>query len=177
MDYKALEEHIKDSVMEEQAKLGFRKEVIRLYYPVGMLNNLFGTDYDAEEMQKALTGFAGFVKERLGEIMITHKKERFCLILPEETSVYVHEHKKENEFIHQLVELVGKHGCTMNEILDLFHTYSENIITEEMNNGEFDRLIRFADKPEDTYYYCFKDEGCHIIYHRFLPEDYADFDF
>ena len=58
MDYKALEEHIKDSVMEEQAKLGFRKEVIRLYYPVGMLNNLFGTDYDAEEMQKALTGFA-----------------------------------------------------------------------------------------------------------------------
>ena len=100
MDYKALEEHIKDSVMEEQAKLGFRKEVIRLYYPVGMLNNLFGTDYDAEEMQKALTGFAGVVKERLGEIMITHKKERFCLILPEKTSVYVHEHKKENEFIH-----------------------------------------------------------------------------
>lgn len=24
---------------------------------------------------------------------------------------------------------------------------------------------------------CFNDEGCHIIYHRFLPEDYADFDF
>ena len=94
MDYKALEEHIKDSVMEEQAKLGFRKEVIRLYYPVGMLNNLFGTDYDAEKMQNVLTGFAEFAKERLGEIMITHKKERFCLILPEETSVYVHEHKK-----------------------------------------------------------------------------------
>ena len=65
----------------------------------------------------------------------------------------------------------------MNEILDLFHTYSENIITEEMNNGEFDRLIRFADNSEDPYYYCFKDEGCHIIYHRFLPEDYTDFDF
>ena len=26
MDYKALEEHIKDSVMEEQAKLGFRPD-------------------------------------------------------------------------------------------------------------------------------------------------------
>ena len=65
----------------------------------------------------------------------------------------------------------------MNEILDLFHTYSENIITEEMNNGEFDRLIRFADNSKDPYYYCFKDEGCHIIYHRFLPEDYTDFDF
>ena len=177
MDYQALEEHIKDSVMEEQAKLGFRKEVIRLYYPVGMLNNLFGTACDAEEMQQALAGFTDFAKERLGEVTITHKKDRFCLLLPEETSIYVHEHKKENEFIHQLVELIGKHGCTMNEILDLFHTYSENIITEQMNNGEFDRLIRFADNSKDPYYYCFKDEGCHIIYHRFLPEDYADFNF
>ena len=79
--------------------------------------------------------------------------------------------------IKELVYLVGRHGCTMDEILDLFHTHSDNVITEEMNNGEFDRLIRFGDKPDDTYYYCFKDEGCHIIYHRFLPEDYADFDF
>ena len=97
MDYQALEEHIKDSVMEEQAKLGFRKEVIRLYYPVGMLNNLFGTACDAEEMQQALAGFTDFAKERLGEVTITHKKDRFCLLLPEETSIYVHEHKKENE--------------------------------------------------------------------------------
>ena len=89
----------------------------------------------------------------------------------------MHDNTAPNEFIKNLVELVAKHDCTMNEILDLFHTYSQNIITEEINNDEFDRLIRFADKPEDTYYYCFKDEGCHIIYHRFLPEDYADFDF
>ena len=34
--------------------------------------------------------------------------------------------------------------------------------------------IKFADKADDRYYYCFKDEGCHIIYHRFLPEDYED---
>ena len=27
------------------------------------------------------------------------------------------------------------------------------------------------------HYYCFKDEGCHIIYHRFLKEDYEDFGF
>lgn len=46
-----------------------------------------------------------------------------------------------------------------------------------MTMVKFDRLIRFADNSKDPYYYCFKDEGCHIIYHRFLPEDYADFDF
>ena len=37
--------------------------------------------------------------------------------------------------------------------------------------------IRFLDKADDTYYYCFKDEGFHFIYHRFLPEDYEDFGF
>ena len=37
--------------------------------------------------------------------------------------------------------------------------------------------IRFLDKADDAYYYCFKDEGFHFIYHRFLPEDYEDFGF
>ena len=83
---------------------------------------------------------------------------------------------KENEFIKALIELVGRHGCTIDEIKELFHSYSDKIITEPMDNEEFDVMIRFGD-GSDPYYYCFKDEGCHIIYHRFLPEDYADFGF
>ena len=38
-------------------------------------------------------------------------------------------------------------------------------------------ISAFLDKADDTYYYCFKDEGFHFIYHRFLPEDYEDFGF
>ena len=95
----------------------------------------------------------------------------------EEGSEYVHNNMKENEFIKSLIELLQKHGCKMEDILNLFHKYSDNIITENMDNGEFDILIRFEDKPDDPYYYCFKDEGCHIIYHRFLKEDYEDFGF
>ena len=44
---------------------------------------------------------------------------------------------------------------------------------EKMNHGEFDYMIHFVNS-KDKYLYCFKDEGCHIIYHRFLPEDYED---
>ena len=72
--------------------------------------------------------------------------------------------------------MVGRHGCTLDEIKELFHSYSDKIVTEPMDNGEFDVMVRFDD-GSDPYYYCFKDEGCHIIYHRFLPEDYADFGF
>ena len=168
MGYDKLERNLIDIVKEEQAKLGFFKEDIRLYYPLSSLNHFFNANDSADEMQMRLDTLPESITSKLGQIEVSHKGDRFCFHIPQEGTVYVHD---------LLVELVGKHGCTMNEILDLFHTYSENIITEEMNNGEFDRLIRFADNSEDPYYYCFKDEGCHIIYHRFLPEDYADFDF
>ena len=177
MGYDKLERNLIDIVKEEQAKLGFFKEDIRLYYPLSSLNHFFNSSDSADEMQMRLDTLPESITSKLGQIEVSHKGDRFCFHIPQEGTVYVHDNASPNEFIHQLVELVGKHGCTMNEILDLFHTYSQNIITEEINNDEFDRLIRFADKPEDTYYYCFKDEGCHIIYHRFLPEDYADFDF
>ena len=175
--FKKLENSLIDVIKEEQAKLGFFKEDIRLYYPLSSLNHFFNANDSADEMQMRLDTLPESVTSKLGQIEVSHKGDRFCFHIPQEGTVYVHDNTAPNDFFHQLVELVGKHGCTMNEILDLFHTYSENIITEEMNNGEFDRLIRFADNSKDPYYYCFIDEGCHIIYHRFLPEDYADFNF
>ena len=119
-------------------------------------------------MQERLNHLPVVITEKLGEVAATHKAERFCFHIPEEGSEYVHNNMKENEFIKSLIELLQKHGCKMDDILNLFHKYSDNIITENMDNGEFDILIRFEDKPDDPYYYCFKDEGCHIIYHRFL---------
>ena len=69
----------------------------------------------------------------------------------------------------------------MQGIFDLFHAYSNNVVIEKAGDDEFDYVIYFGHGAEkgqtvdsDEYYYCFKDEGCHIIYHRFLPEDYRD---
>ena len=175
--YKKLLKNLIDVIKEDHAKLGFRKEKIRLYYPLSSLNHFFGTSDDADQMQERLNHLPVVITEKLGEVAATHKAERFCFHIPEEGSEYVHNNMKENEFIKSLIELLQKHGCKMDDILNLFHKYSDNIITENMNNGEFDILIRFEDKPDDPYYYCFKDEVCHIIYHRFLKEDYEDFGF
>ena len=43
MDFSRLEKSIMDVIKEEQAKLGYRKEKIRLYYPLSSLNHFFGT--------------------------------------------------------------------------------------------------------------------------------------
>ena len=176
MGYERLEKSLIDLVKEEQAKLGYRKEMIRLYYPLSSLNHFMETNADSEEMQELLADFPKAAEDIFGEVGITHVKDSFCFALSEKASEYVHENMKPNEFIKELVELVAKHGCTMEDIEVLFRSHSDKIVAEPMDNGEFDRMIRF-EEGEDKYYYCFKDEGCHIIYHRFLPEDYADFDF
>lgn len=177
MGFERLYKNLIDIIKEEQAKLGFRRESIRLYYPLSSLNHFFETEDTEEQMKTRICQMPEFIKETLGDIKVTSKKERFCFHIPEEGSSYVHENTKPNEFIKELVEIVGKHGCKMQDIIALFRQYNKDISVEEISNGEFDYLIRFPEGYEDSYYYCFHDEGCHIIYHRFLPADYEDFDF
>ncbi|RHD95128.1 hypothetical protein DW775_07285 [Agathobacter rectalis] len=178
-----------DIVKEQQAKLGYRKEIVRLYYPLSTLRHFFecaGADnkiatgmISEQQMLEILApnNLPKQLTDTIGEIKVTTKNERFCIEIPPEGSEYVHENTADNEFISELIALVGTHGCTMEQITELFYKYSDNIEKKEMQNGEFDCYIRFLNDPDDTYYYCFHDEGCHIIYHRFLPQDYADFGF
>lgn len=247
LDYSNLERSLIDVIKEEQAKLGYYREDIRLYYPLSSLNHFLGTDVNADKMQKILEGTGenidetrnivegkeagsttaesivgdkkagsataesivgdkkeGFapaepivegkeagsataepivagmnatLSDKLGMVEVSHRGDRFCFhILPEGVE-YVHENTKENEFIRELVNLVAKHGCTINQIYELFTARSDRVGREKMDNGEFDERIWFEDDADDPYYYCFKQEGGHMIYHRFLPEDYEDFEF
>ena len=107
MGFRRLEENLIDLVKEQQAKLGFRPEVIRLYYPVSTLNHFFGSEDTAEEMKVRLNGFGAHMTETLGEVRVTAKGDRFCFLIPETGSVYVHEQMKGREFIQDLVDLVG----------------------------------------------------------------------
>ena len=136
MGFRRLEENLIDLVKEQQAKLGFRPEVIRLYYPVSTLNHFFGSEDTAEGMKVRLNGLEARMKGTLGEVRVTAKGDRFCFLIPETGSVYVHEQMKENEFIKELIGLLQKHDCTMEEIFDLFRSHSEKVEIHEMDNGE-----------------------------------------
>lgn len=233
LDYSNLERSLIDVIKEEQAKLGYYREDIRLYYPLSSLNHFLETDVNADKMQKILEGTGENVDEtrnivegkeagsataesivgdkkagsataelivgdkkegsataepivagmnarlsdKLGMVEVSHRGDRFCFHIPPEGVEYVHENTKENEFIRELVNLVAKHGCTIDQIYELFTAHSDRVGREKMDNGEFDERIWFQDDADDPYYYCFKQEGGHMIYHRFLPEDYEDFEF
>lgn len=188
-NYDNLQRSLVDVIKEEQAKLGYYREDIRLYYPLSSLNHFFGTNVGADEMQRILDGtgeqdhtpIAAAMNEalsdKLGMVEVSHRGDRFCFHIPPEGVEYVHENTTENEFIRELVQLVAKHGCTIEEVYQLFTKHSGHVRREPMENGEFDVRIWFEDDAEDPYYYCFKQEGEHMIYHRFLPADYEDFEF
>lgn len=189
-NYDNLQRSLIDVIKEEQAKLGYYREDIRLYYPLSSLNHFFGTNVGADEMQRILDGkgkgetdrtpiVAGMnetLSDKLGMVEVSHRGDRFCFHIPPEGVEYVHENTTENEFIRELVQLVAKHGCTIDQVYELFQAHSDQVGREKMNNGEFDERIWFKNDVDDPYFYCFKQEGEHMIYHRFLPEDYEDFE-
>jgi hypothetical protein len=177
MNYKKLEKNISDVIKEEQVKLGYRSEAIRLYYPLQSLNRFLSTDCDISGMYKALDGFAESVRDKFGEVEISNKAERFCFSLPKEATEYVYNHTDKTGFIYDFIDTVSRHGATIDDVIAQFKKYSEHVNVEKVTHGEFDYLVYFEDGKPDDFRYCLTDEGCHIIYHRFTVDDYDDFAF
>lgn len=173
MPYTALTENIIDQIREEQAKLGFDEKEIRLYYPLSSLRHLTGETWDAAQMEAYLQGFAEAAKGDLGDVHYIRTEDRFCFHIPAEGVKWVHEHTPENTFIRQLVQLIVRPGCTMEAIEELFRANGD-VMVKPMDSDEFDTLMYFRSGP-DAYFYCFRDDGFDISYHRFLPGDYNDF--
>lgn len=55
MLFSKLEKNMIDVIKEEQVKLGYRSETIRLYYPILSLNRLLDTDYEIRQMKEVLS--------------------------------------------------------------------------------------------------------------------------
>jgi hypothetical protein len=177
LDFSRLEQNICDVVEEEQIKLGYRKEVIRLYYPILSLNRFLKSDFNIEEMKVVLQDFCSNARNTLGNIEVSNKGERFCFCLAPEVTEYVHTHTKRDGFLHDFIETVSRHNVTIDDVIDQFKKYSSCVHVEKVTHGEFDYLVYFEDGKPDSFRYCLTDEGCHIIYHRFTIEDYEDFHF
>ncbi len=80
--FKALEKNIIEVIKEEQLKIGYRSEIIRLYYPIESICNLLGTSYTVTELVEVLNQFCEFVKGRLGNVEHSNEETRFCFIIP-----------------------------------------------------------------------------------------------
>ncbi len=173
MKKEALAANIIDVIKEEQIKLGYRKEHIRLYYPLDSLNTLMGTVLSCEEMKTVLAAYFQERDSMFGSVEISCRGERFCIHLPERATEYVHDHTPHSGFLYDFLEVISAHGITIEDVLAQFKKYSDHVYFEKMAGEEFDYLIYFEDETPDAYRYCVTDEGHHMIYHRYTKEDYA----
>lgn len=175
--FEALEDNIIEVIKEEQIKIGYKEETIRLYYPLESICNLLGNSYTTTKIHDILEQFCEFTKGKLGEVTYSNKGTRFCFIIPPSGVNYVHEKAKDNYFLKEFIETMTSHDCDLDKILNVFHKYSDKVTWCKMDNGEFDYLIYFEDGEPDHYKYCVKFEECHAIYHRFTKVDYEGFGF
>lgn len=177
MDCEKLERNIIDVIEEQQLKLGYLKETVRLYYPLSSLNRFLGTDWKIEEMKQKLQAFAEDTRECLGGVIITNKEERFCIAVPPEGIEYIHNHMNAEGFLADLIGIVKRHRATLDEVLQQFYKHSKQVHVEKVENGEFDYLVYFENGEPDSYRYCISVEAEHVIYHRYTVEDYEEFGF
>lgn len=175
MNFSQLGKNITDVIKEQQVKLGYRSESVYLFYPLISLNRLLGTDAGPEQMEDLLVSFCMYAEPRLGGIGITRLEDRFCFVISPQGADWVHAHTDENEFIIAFVNTISRHCVTMDEVLELFHRYSDAVRVEKVDHPEYDYLVYFEKGDPDDYRYCLKSEGPHVTYHRYTPEDYQDF--
>lgn len=176
-DFQALENNLIDVIKEEQIKLGYTSETIRLYYPMESINNLLSMDYSVVELPGILGLFREYVKDRLGNVKFSNVDKRFCFIIPPEGVTFVHEEVEDRHFLKELIDKVREHKASLRELMDVFYRYSDEVVCEEMDHGEFDYLVYFKDGKPDSFMYCLKLEGDHVNYHRYTKEDYKNFGF
>lgn len=173
-DLDKLMTNIIDVIKEEQIKLGYQKERIRLYYPLSSLNILLATSVNSEQMKNCLKEYFLTKVDIFGEVEISYKADRFCINLPEEATEYVYKHTAQTGFLYDFIYTIEKHEITIEDVISVFHKYSDAVYFEEMKESEFDYLIYFENGEPDAYRYCLTREGHHIIYHRYTIEDYEE---
>lgn len=182
MRFEKLEKNLIDIIAEQQIKLGYRKEQVELYYMEDSLKNLLDMEGGIQDIYKAFEEFASSEASKLGELGISNKGNRFCIVIPPEGSEYVHglirsESIRGISFLRDFLTVISRHDLEIKDIVSVFTGYSNNVCVEKMEDEDFDYLIYFGDGFPDEYRYCITFEGCHAIYHRFTIDDYKDFGF
>lgn len=166
-------ENIIEVIKEGQIKLGYQKEAVRLFYPLESMNAILKTTMDCEDMKKHLDVYFEKQRDIFGMVDVSYNlNQRFCIFLPEQASEYIHENTSEDDFLYGFIHTMEKHDVTIEQILECFYQYSEEVHFEKINNQDFDYLIYFETGKPNSYRYCITDEGCHMIYHRFSKIDY-----
>ncbi|MBR2278529.1 MAG: DUF3877 family protein [Eubacterium sp.] len=175
MNYNRLNNNLISVIKEAQLKLGYESHPIGVNYTEPSLCHLLCCEKG--EVEQKLADFCRESSDVFGKITFAKREGGYRLTVPQKGVDYVHSILRGNEFLAVLINAVQMPGCTIETVLDIFHRFSDDVHFEEVANGEFDYLVYFEDEGIDEFWYCFHDDELQLEYHRFIKEDYLDFDF
>ena len=76
-------------------------------------------------------------------------------------------------FLKAIIDLFSNpHDKSVEDVKAVFEKFGAYVCEEMPEGSDFDEALHFEDPSVDEYYYCVKEEMGHLIYHRFLKEDY-----
>lgn len=172
--YSILEKNVIDTIHEWQVKLGYTKEMMRIYYNRDSLEHLVGMEFDTnEEAKEFLIEWRESVVGRLGKIRLSNNGQRFCIAVPVEGIEYVYKYKQGNAFLVELMEVLKKPTVTIEDVVAVFKKQSNDVIVEKADHDEFDYVVYYKDNEDDKFRYCFSFGEMGAFYHRFLEYDYS----
>ena len=174
MSKENLYESIVDFIKEEQIKLGYAKESVRLYYPKSSILSLLNVD--DKDLDDEIKTFIKNASNTLGNIEISVKNDRYCIIVPCQGAEYVHSLDKDT-FLEDFIHAISLHNCRKSDLEQVFKKYSKDYVVEDVQIEDFDYCMYFIDETVNKYIYCIKDEGVHLTYHRFTREDYKELNY
>lgn len=163
-----------DMLLEQELKLGYYEEALRLYYPRESLIHILEIEENPAELQDALRKFADTYQEKLGSISFRDNEGRYCILIPAAGIRYVHEHAEHSPFLQEFIDCMRDGHATIEELRSVFQKYSDHVSFEKVDHGEFDYVLFFEDGIPDEYRYCISMHGAHAIYHRFNEQDYVE---
>ncbi|HBB72378.1 MAG TPA: hypothetical protein DCZ71_07200 [Ruminococcus sp.] len=176
MSFERLEKNLTDNIHEAQIKLGYSGRPMSLNYMLSTLEHLAGEPWTEQVWER----FCREVSPRLGVLTARPVSGGYCITIPPEGTAYVHEKLDGvQDFISELIETVRSHVSSADEVVGLFRKWSDSVEVCQPDSEEVDLAVRFTDGIPDEYVYCLTaepcmDGGCHISYHRFIPEDYRE---
>lgn len=177
MNFDKFEKNLINVIKESQIKLGYESIDFGVNYVTSsLLHMLDGVTED--NLENALNDFAKAKKDIFGEITVSKIDVGYRLTVSSKGVDYVHSLVGENDFLVEFINQVRNPLGTIDDIVNVFKKHSDNVhIEETKNNPEFDYLIYFEDGTPDDFWYCIDTEDLGMTYHRFMKEDYLDFDF
>lgn len=166
-----LERNLIDNILESEVKLGRIGTSLTLYYPGSSLAELL--DCSEEELPVKLAEFPEKGTEYLGNIVIEQiddSGERFSVRIPAEGLDRVYADFQPSDFTKEFVKEIRNPGNTLEDIAELFHRYSQDVVINQINPDEW--VFSFCDDAVDAYVYHIEQNVFGLEYHRFTKESY-----